>query len=56
MTNKKKWCIEKKFNMFENKYKKIHWKIQLHKKVIFGKKNDLQSFSKVIILAPTYKF
>ncbi len=36
-------------------YKNIHSKIHLHVKVIFVKK-DLQSFSKVILLAPSYKF
>jgi len=36
-------------------YQNIHSKIHLHVKVIFGKK-DLQCFSKVIILAPSYKF
>jgi len=35
--------------------KKVHSKIHLHTKVFLGK-NDLQSFYKVIPLAPSYKF
>jgi hypothetical protein len=45
-----------KFWIFcKTSYKNFHSKIHLHVKVIFGKKY-LQSFSKVTLLAPSYKF
>jgi hypothetical protein len=42
-------------NIFITSYKKIHSKIHLHVKGFLGKK-DVQSFSKVIPLAPSYRF
>jgi endonuclease III-like uncharacterized protein len=41
--------------ILKTSYKKFHSKIHLHVKKFFGKK-DMQSFSKIIPLAPSYRF
>ncbi len=56
MTNKKKSdALGKVLIFFGTNYKKIDSKIHLHVKFVFGKKY-MQYFSKVIPLAPSYKF
>jgi hypothetical protein len=49
------WCIGEHLNIFKNKLQKISLKISFACKNVFGKK-DVQFFSKVIPLAPSYKF
>jgi hypothetical protein len=49
------WCIEENLNISLKNYKTFHSKIYLHVKIIFVK-NGLQSFSKIILLVPNYKF
>jgi len=44
-----------KFKYLFKKIQEIHSKIHLHVKIIFVRK-DLQSFSKIILLVPNYKF
>jgi hypothetical protein len=44
-------CIGENLNISKNKLQKNLFKISFHAKNVFGKKN-LQSFSKVILLAP----
>ncbi len=51
----KMWFIGENSNIFKNKLQKKNSKIHLHVKVLFGK-IDVQSFSKVIPLAPSDRF
>jgi hypothetical protein len=58
MTNQKKMMDWRTFNFFWNKLPKNSFKNSIACKSFLGEKDvqDVQSFSKVISLAPSYRF
>ncbi len=55
MNNQKNDALGNNKYFLKTSYQKSHSKIHLHEKVFWGKK-DVQSFLKVILLTPNYRF